>query len=279
MGRHRTLLPGGFNRPAFLPGFSSSFFGDSDAVPTMAGVAQDATSSKFLPATAGQWTTTLTFAGVTNTGPSAIWLLQDASGNPADVLGAFPLTAAGTLAYQQTVTGWTAKGINTTAGSPGGTLISTAAGLPSINTNSALLLAYVQPQADITGASRTLMGLGTTFDNDCSLHYNVSDQMFCKGATNVATSGADTATGVVRPYVLKIDRTGGVIAGYSDAEKLAPAIGGTGKRVLLGGANVQELFSMTASYVYAALFINTAAEISDADVKKILQALGWTVAW
>lgn len=253
----------------------------SDSAASLAGVTRDATSGIYCPANATEWASVLAVAGITSGGPSALWLMQEASGNPADFIGSFTLTASGTLLYQQAVTGWTRKGIQTTAG-VGGIMQSAAAGLPDIATQSCLLLGYVGCAA-IVGTTRTLMQMGTIFAACATAQLAV-------GAPNRraryeldpnTTTGADDASTAVRPYAIKVDRTGSVGALYTDLEKLAPALAANpaGKTVLFGGDNAQTNFPDICQYVYGAALFLGAAEISDANMRLLYQTLGWTVSW
>src|SRR5262245_47294003 len=77
----------------------------------LSAVSRDATSNILVPANAAEWAQVLASAGISSGGPSALWLFQEASGNPADSVGSFTLTASGTPTYQAAVSGWTRKAI------------------------------------------------------------------------------------------------------------------------------------------------------------------------
>lgn len=239
----------------------------------MAGVARDGTSSIYCPATAGQWTTTLAAASIASGGPSALHLMQDAAGGPADAIGTFTMTVAGAgRTYQQAVTGWTRLSI-THIDNATSNMMNTDALLPDIGTNSCLMLLY--GKLDSTpAAQRTMIGMGTT---------NLSGRMTATPTVNL-TNGVTSATGAgnpssaVRPYVLKMDRTNSLQTLYTDQEKISPAFNGTptGKRIWLGGVGSG---GGPISHLYLATFFNAAAELSDAQVKTLLQTLGFTIAW
>lgn len=247
--------------------------------PSMAGVAQDATSGKYLPATAGQWTQTLTVAGIGSSGPSAIHLLQDPSGNPADVLGTFPLTASGTLAYLQAVTGWAAKGIKTSSG-VAGIMQTVSASLPDISTTSMLALVYVLlPGAAATTRSYVTFGPGFGFQAACN-YTSGTQKAVCLDGANTAT-GVDDPTSTVRPLLLQIDRTHNVVELCTNLERITPtfATGPTGKAYILGGDNGQTNFPDTAIFLYSALFVGSAAELTVSNKRSLLQTLGWSIPW
>lgn len=242
----------------------------------LAGVAKDA-SGIFCPANAAQWASILAVAGIGSGNPSLLWLLQEASGNAADSIGSFTGTASGTLTYQSSSTGWSRKGIKTSAG-VAGTIANTAAGLPDVSTTSIMSLIY----ADLPGAlgtTRTLKQLGTTFGNDITMQINNTPRLISIAGANSVT-GTSNPGSAVRPLVLRSDRTNSRINGYSDQEKMTPAgLGGTGKNVLLGGDNTQTFFPDAVNYLYCAVFTGAAAELTDAQVKTLLQTLGWSIAW
>lgn len=249
----------------------------------MAGVTRDAMSGIYCPSTAAQWTQTLAVAGITTGNPSAWWLMQEAAGNPADASGnGFALTASGTLLYQQSVTGWTRKAIQTTLG-VAGIMQSAASGLPDIATQSCLLLGYVTVLPPTVATDRTLMQMGANFSSAASAQLVLgapNRRMRYALDPNVVTGSDDPST-AMRPYAIKVDRTNTIGALYTDIEKLAPALIATpaGKTVLFGGDNGQTDFPDTCQHAYGAAFFLGAAEISDAKMRSLYQTLGWTVLW
>jgi hypothetical protein len=247
---------------------------------SMAGVAQDATSGKFLPANTTQWNTTMAAAGLSSGNPSALHLLQEASGNPADAIGSITLTASGTLAYQQAASGWSTKGIGTSTG-VAGLMQSVSASLPNISTTSMLALVYALVPA--TAATfRSLFQFGPTFGSQAAALIGNSTNKKLRGVADPNfVDGVDDASAVVRPFVLKVNRTGAAAALYSDAEKLAPTLTATptGKGYALGGDNTMSFFPDAFTFLYSAVFFGAAAELSDAQVRTLLQTLGWMVAW
>ncbi len=271
-------------RPSPAPGVTSFSSGHSGGirpaplVPSgMATVTRDATSLIYTPANAAEWTTTLAVAGISTGNPSLLWLLQEASGDAADSIGTFTGTSAGAFGYQQAVTGWTRKGVTFTGGQAH-TIRSTAAGLPDILTASMLVLAIAATPAN-TGL-RTYLQMGTVFAADATLQVEAGGtNQLVADVGSVVTGTTALADGAVHPIALKVDRTGSVSAAYTDEEKLAPTVGGSGKTLLIGGDNSQTYTAATATWMYVVAFFNGAAEISDANVKVLLQTLGWTVAW
>ncbi len=238
----------------------------------MAGVTRDATSNVYMPATLGEWATARSAAGLSVGAVTSIWRLQDTSAGAVDVTGTNNLTAYGTVSYQNAVTGWSAKAIGMADGAAGAEIASTAASLPDLTTTSALVLTYIAlPSAP--AASRTIMGLGAV-----SYQTRVSTTpafTFYAGANSAA--GASNLSTSVRPHVLRHNITASTAMYCTDQEKVAPAlVAATGKRIDLGGF---DLAAPTVRYVYAAMFTGTAAELSDANVKSLLQVLGWVIPW
>lgn len=248
---------------------------------SIAGVARDATSMIYLPATAGQWNTLLAAANISTGNPSALHLPDlAAGGNLVDQIGTFTLTATGTLTYQQSVSGWSTKGIATSTG-VSGTLASIAAGLPDISTTSMLAVVYVLVPATVA-TFRSIYQFGPTFGSQAGALLSTSSNKRMRAIADPNfLDGTDDATAQVRPFVLKVDRTAGACALYSDREKLAPAltVTPTGKAYTLGGDNTMSFFPDAFTYLYSAVFFAAAAEMPDAKVRTLLQTLGWTVLW
>lgn len=97
-------------------------------------VSKDAAAGIYCPASSTEWTNFIARKGLSVAVPDALWLYQEASGNLADSIGSFTLTAAGTGAtYQSAVTGWTRKGIAITDAATAN-FSSTSASLPDVST-------------------------------------------------------------------------------------------------------------------------------------------------
>lgn len=235
------------------------------------GVTLDALARKHVPANATEWTTMMTASGIGSGNPFALHLLQDASGNPADAIGAFPLTASGTgLGYNGAVAGWTRTGVTMTdAGT--GQLFTSAAGLADPTTTSYLGLVYAVASA-IPAASRWFV---TTANNQHARLMAVSGKLNGMSGVNTVDS-ALSIINIVEPVVIRVNvtTTTTTITGLND--KLVPTYTApsAGKLMGLGGTS-----GPTATYLYAAWFSGAAAELSDAQIRTLLQTLGWTVTW
>jgi len=257
--------------PAAGPGADE--IGSSGTDP-MAGVSRDSTSGKYVPATAGQWTTTLSVAGIGSGNPSATWLMNEGAGPTlADSVGAFPLTAAGTVSYGNAESGWTRLFVGTSDG-VAGSWSSTDAALPDLASGDVLLLVYGNITAT-PGGTRSLSELGVTVPSQVRGTITPRVQGRCGGNTAL---GGVSMTAAVRPYILKFDRTNTLCKVYTDQEIVTPAFDATsaGKRVVVGGlVNVP----MANRYGYGAMFTGAAARLSDANVRSLLQTLSWTIPW
>lgn len=235
--------------------------------PTLGAVAtSDATSGKYVPISAAEYTA----LGLST--PASIWLMQEAIGDLADSVGSITLTANNSPAYQQSVSGWTRKAVKLTDGTANQNFGSSAAGLPDISTTSALLLLYAE--VSTIGSTRGVALLGTT---TAELRALTTPSYRMVSGGNLST-GVSNPTGAVRPIVIKVDRTNSACVAYTDQEKLAPTFDAamTGKQLVVGYTGGTP---PTVAYLYGALFTGAAAEKSDAQVKAMLQTLGWTIPW
>jgi hypothetical protein len=239
---------------------------------TMSGVTRDATSNVYSPASAAEWTTTRSVAGITSGNPFSMWLLQEASGALADSIGTAPLTNSGGMAYQQAVTGWTRVSMLASDLNGAYSLANAAdTALPDLSAESSLVLGYLK----ITGAPGGDRGVILTGDIRAEVTSGNVPKLV-HGATTATGSG--NVTTAVRPWVLRYDRAASTIALFTDLEKVSIAFANSGstKRIFYGAG-----FQNAPGFqiLYGAHWKGAAAELSDASVRSLLQALGWTVAW
>jgi hypothetical protein len=243
-------------------------------VDPLASVAQDATSGIYCPANAAQWSALLGVAGIASGAPASAWLCQEASGNLADSIGAAPLAAVGlSHLYQQTVTGWSRKamGLNNLNHR------FERAGFANTATTSVLLLAYVQ-NLSTPAASSGIAGMGTSTTQYGAVLIAGSTTVRAR-STNLQDSAANAfGTNTVRPVAMLVDVTGSRTRFYTDAFKLSPAYAACAGQLLTLGAPGGGT-AISGRYLYAAAFTGAAAELSDAQVKTLLQTLGWTIPW
>ncbi len=237
-------------------------------------VDKDATSGIRCPSSLTQWqdfvlyNVTFGSADFPNVTPSLLWLCQDASGNLADAIGSFTGTAGGTAAtYHAAVSGWSRFGI---AGSDGATTTfnNTSASLPDPASASMLTLCY-QVCDSAPAASRNPIFYGTalqTFEV-----FTATPVLKLQGGGSVI--GTSNLAGQVRPFVLQHDVTNNRSLAASDQEKLTST-----KRATTGKA-LNTALSFPGKRLYLAGFFSAAAELTDANIKALLQGLGWTIPW
>lgn len=241
-------------------------------------VTRDATSGKRVPASTAEWTRVMARAGLASGNPSALWLFQEVSGNPADSIGAFALTAGGTAAsYQQAVAGWTRLGISVADGATSA-LTTTNASLPDTASASHLVLAYVKMPAAGSGTARNVVCLGATATRTAAEISVTTGKLRARSQGNTADSVASHSDGAVRPIVIRTNRTASEADAMSELEKMSPTFDAitAGKGVRFGAASLN---AAAVTYLYAVSFHAAAAELTDAQIKTLLQTLGWTVAW
>lgn len=233
----------------------------------MASVPKDATSNKYVPLTLADWTNTLATAGIASGNPSSAWSCQEASGSLADSIGSRTFTQLATApSYQQTVPGWTRKGITFTETASMRFSTST----PAANSQSALVIAYVRLTGTPTAAHRSIFEYPSIFvEATATPRFQANGGSNLEGLVNPGTT--------VHAIVMKSNVTALAEAVYTEAE-IIPSTwyndGGT--ELILGGfTNTPAPFQI----LWAAGFGGVPAELSNAQIKSLLQTLGWTVAW
>jgi hypothetical protein len=255
--------------PRFGPGIGGV---PADGIP---GVTRDPTALTYFPASTAEWSIILGIAGIATGAPSAIHLMQDASGNPACANGLFPLTASGTgLLYQQAIAGYTRVALGTTNGSTG-KFESTSASLPDISTDSMLSITVALPS--VIASTRDVYGFGAAATKANSQLVATTGVARLQSVGNTG-NGVINSGGVVRPWVLKQDRSVNACTLYTDAEKVTVTFGATsaGKSLTFGNFIAG---CGTCRYLYSATFMSAAAVITEAKIRTLLQTLGWTVSW
>jgi hypothetical protein len=97
------------------------------------------------------------------------------------------------------------------------------------------------------------------------------------GTGVVPSTGTINPMSTVHPLVLELDPGKPAYVIYTDQEKISVSwtgTGGTGGLLMVGNAIIG---AASARYLYGALWTGSKAQLGDADVKKLLEALGWTV--
>ena len=232
----------------------------------------DATSGIATPANATEWAVFIAAKGLSIPVPDPLWAFQDPSGNAADAIGAFPLTASGTgLAYRQSVAGWSRKAITFTEGNSG-SLASISTSLPDISAASQFTVLFAKVTTPTS--TRRIVGQGTTRSEMRIITTPVIQVMSGANTAN----GAVNPTGSVKPFGLRTNHTAGSTTGFTDVSKIIPTFGTLGGKKVCFGAN-GDTNSPTASMLYAFEWHNVNAEISDANYKALLTAMGFTITW
>lgn len=238
----------------------------------LSGVTRDATSGIYCPATAAEWALMLAAAGIASGGPSFLWLLQDASGSPADQIGGAPLTVSATAPiYQATISGWARKGIAFTDGVTSN-LSRTTSPMPDAGGTSGLILAYMEFTAANAGGRNVLAWGGSVADR---VQYISGNRLSL--STSVGAAGTyNYVDGATHPVLLRNDAVHGSVSFYTDKDKVAGTYQAcVGVGLYLGGDTV----SGPVVIPYSACFTGAAAQLTDAQVKTLLQTLGWSPSW
>lgn len=239
------------------------------------GVSRDATSLKYVPANAAEWTALMAAASLATGNPSDTWNLQEAAAPMIDTIGANNMTMSGAgLLFQQPVAGWSRLAIATPDGQPNHNAQTLTA--VDISTTSALALVYVRMPVAAPAATRRLVRLNST---GVRTDINTTPVLQCltQGVGGTTVNGVSNPTSAVRPLVVQIDRTGGRTRVFTDQEKIVGTVGTYVTPVFNLGSSGGN--SADASYLYCALFTGAAAELSEAQVKTLLQTLDWTIPW
>lgn len=253
-------------------------FNGVDGTTTLCVAPRDATSNIFCPLTQNGWNAVFAKAGVSSKTLGFSWGLQDASGSPAATVGSTALTAYGTPAYQTAVTGWDRDGITLDTSVAKGIGLATATG-PNAGTSSVLWMGYMR-LTGAAGATRTFLAAGNAGTNNCRLQIlQTSGLLRVQCASVNADSPTNHADGVVRCYVLKYDRTGSTVLGYSNLERVPGTYSAAVTDNTKGCPSSTTLPGVPGDYMYLVAFSGAHAEWTEADVKAVMQALGWTVSW
>lgn len=248
----------------------------TDEIKSGSAVITDATSGKGVPLTQAQWNTVFSNSGMANKTVAHSWDFQDASGNITRTIGD-DLVAAGTLDYQQNLTGWTRKGVTFTNNTADAAAHAAAVGADP-SANSVLWFAYIDIATAAVVARQVLTAGGAAAASEAAIRHDASRFLQIKILGATAQGAADLDLAALRPFVLLHDRSGSRAIAYTEAEKVVGTYNaGVTDGVKGFGAASATSAGMTVSL--AAVFSGSDAEWTDAQVKAVLQALGWTVAW
>lgn len=225
-------------------------------------VTKDATSGIRVPNTGTE---------VTNLGEDAcasLWRMQEASGTLADSVGSVTLTSGGTSeGYNAAVAGWTRKAVTLTNGVAdyfSGTV-------PNINATPTLLLLYVAITTTPT-AARTLVYYG-------GAKVNVTTSPFyeAKSGTADPVDGVSAIGTTVRPVMVQMDPTGGIVNVFTDQEKILASAGTLAGTTLFLGGVVQT--APGSQILMGWRWTGASAQKTQAQIKTMLTQRGWSPAW
>jgi len=234
------------------------------------GVTRDATNLKYYPANDTEWTALMAAAGLATGNPGNVWTLQGA-GNAADTGTPGGCTLTNTFDNPQSaVTGATRLGYKSPDNGVAKKLVGTT-GAPNPRTTSTLLLAYIDFNATPSGA-RDLMGVQT----GAIINYTNGGKLrIVAGASTDSVSTYNTTQHFI---AMRCNITASTITLFTGLEVLVGTfvLPSNGSAIWFGGHTGN---CSNACHAYGAEFNGTAAELTNAQVKTLLQTLGETVVW
>jgi hypothetical protein len=241
----------------------------------IAGVTRDAASGKYFPANATEWTTFMAAIGLATGNPIDCWGCQDAASPLSNsITGASTLVAAGTPSFQQPVSGYTRLAV--TNGTDNSTNRFTGTG-SEINTTSQLLLAVMNMPTANPGGTRSFLEMGAVGTRAAIEMLNTGVMRGVSLAN--AASGTDGKS-AVRPLTISVNRTTNAVRATTDQDKMLPTFDTTMAGTLIDVWSVATgNSSPIAGCLYMVRFTGAAAELTDAQLKTLLQGLGWSIAW
>ncbi len=213
-------------------------------------VTQDATSLRYIPQSAAEWTTLLAGTGIPN--PTVLHLCQEAAGDLADTMGTGQVLAvSGAPSYQQAVAGWSKKAVLCTDGS---TSIFQNGSWPNA---SSLVFMYGSFPASTGAAQRSALTLGASFSSQVALDLKISSNptipaLITHGDT--LTNGASSVASAVHPVLLQANKTSGQGTIQTDLETIthATTAGDNLGTMTLGGNNINFWLSAGVGCIYLA---------------------------
>lgn len=240
-----------------------------------AGIDRDATSNIYVPANSSQWVQLINALSLSISPPSSLWLCQEAAGNLADSIGALTLSAVGTPVYQQAVAGWSRKGVAASADGAGDRFQLASGVGPNPTTTSQLWLALTLMPAT-PAAIRFHMGLNVVNGtNSLRLGHLLTTGFPRIQIVGVTADGANSVSTEFHANVVKFDRANSVANVYTNDEKVVGVYSALVNDGAKGFCNAS-----LAKVVYACMWQGSDAEnITDAQLKSLLQGMGFTIAW
>lgn len=242
--------------------------------------ATDPASGKAAPASSAEWTAFIAAESLTISAPNYLHLCQEASGNLTDTISGLTLTASGSPAYQQAVSGWTRTGVEGDGVTASQRFRSASA--PDPSTTSMAIFCYVAI-GTLSASVQSLFGVGAVSDTGASAYLNgapVVGRIRYRESANITDTGTGTDYQArVTPVLLLIDHTGTRARLYTDVEKLSPGYG------LPSATTAYTLGADSGAWapstiLYSCGWSGAAAEaITDAQAKALFEGLGYSIPW
>jgi hypothetical protein len=251
---------------------------DDTETTTVQLVTKDATAGKYFPASTTEWTNFIARKGLSMSVPDSIYLMQEASGNLADSgTAAITLTAAGSISYQQTATGYSRKGWTIAVSGTNGFRAASGVG-PSPATTSSLWLLVASVTASAAGSRSIIAGGGAATSTEMTAYVvnTAPPNQRIKCATVTTDGSVDPTTQGFIPYTLQYDRANSVAAMTTPSARITATYNSGVTDGQKGfGAGISSCAGMTA--IYGLRWDGAHAEVTDANIKALEQALGWTI--
>lgn len=254
---------------SLLAALSTGVGTDQIAPPSgFVGITRDAASSIYYPSTAAEWTSFRSQAGLSIGQPDGCLLLQETSGALVDVLaGGYDMTNGGTAVLNNAVSDRTRKGVKLVEADATSYLYTTV-GVPNVSASPIFAMLDVQfnlPQS----TRRVVMYMG--FD---AVSVNNTPRIVADSVGNYAIGTVDPSSTTL-PVGMWIDSVSTVMKVLTHAEVLTPTWGGASGNTLYIGKDTGDLSpDMIACYLAV-----WRATPSNAEIKAMYQARGYTMAW
>ncbi len=240
--------------------------------------AVDGTSGIGVPNTSAEWSSFISGNGLTGwSAPNSLHRLQEASGNAADSIGSLTLAAVTSPLYSQAVAGWSRVGVGFNEGT-NQRFFGTAA---DASTTSCLTLMYLSLGAGLDATVRGVFAYGSSVsDQGISAFVSTSNRMRLRGVAGLVDTAVGSTYGATGfPVVFRHDHTNAIRRLYTDDEKVSATYGAGTSATNFGLGAIMSGTSANFTAMYMATWFGAAAERSDAEIKAMLQALGWAIPW
>lgn len=244
----------------------------------MGTVTIDSSSNKYVPSSVDEWNTVMTVASVSISAPNHLFLCQEASGDLVDTIGGAitNLSPQNGPLYEQAVSGWTRKAVGFTDGGSNRFILSS--GFPDPLTTPYFFLTYMATTDETPAANRFILSLGSAAISGL-INRSTGHLRTVAGANQTADSTNTFGNNIVRPLTLFADSTGNVTRGGDDQQLQSPThADASGVRVAIPNASAGA--SSPTQVLYMAIWTGVqATNFSTANLKAVLQTLGWSIPW